>query len=169
MTRRPTFRIAVIALVILALDQFSKHLVLKYLAMGQERVVIDGFFKFVHWANTGAAWSMFTNNNRLLAIVALLALLVLFLSRHYFDAHTKLGQVALGFIFGGIIGNLCDRLLAQHVTDFLRFYLQQRGGQEIGFPAFNVADSAICVGVGLVFILSWRSESAAVKTVQSST
>jgi signal peptidase II len=170
MSRSPTFRIALIALVILVLDQFSKHLVLKYLALGQERVVIDGFFKFVHWANTGAAWSMFTNNNRLLALVALLALVVLFLSRHYFDAHTKLGQVALGFIFGGILGNLTDRLSsAQHVTDFLRFYLQQRGGEEIGFPAFNIADSAICVGVGFVFILSWRNENAAVKTAQSAT
>jgi len=56
------------------------------------------------------------------------------------------------------VGNLIDRLRVKHVIDFLYFYLQQRGGSEIGFPAFNVADSAICTGVGLIFLLTWRNE-----------
>src|ERR1700751_2725150 len=99
MTRAPTFRIALVALIVLALDQITKQLVLKTMYLGQEKVIIDGFFKLVHWANPGAAWSMFMGNNRLLAIVALLALLVLFLSRHYFDAHTLFGQISLGLIF----------------------------------------------------------------------
>src|SRR5882724_10353761 len=115
MTRRPPFRIAMVALVILALDQFTKHLVLKYLSLDQEKVIIRGFFKLVHWANTGAAWSMFMGNNGLLAGVALVALFVLYLSRHYFDAHTLFGQIALGLIFGGIVGNLLDRLFEKHV------------------------------------------------------
>jgi signal peptidase II len=55
---------------------------------------------------------------------------------------------------------LIDRLLFKHVIDFLYFYVQQRGGSEIGFPAFNVADSAICTGVGLVFLITWRAEKA---------
>ena len=158
-------RIAVVALAVLALDQLTKAIVLQFLGKGQERVVIDGFFKFVHWGNTGAAWSIFRGNNELLAIVALLALLVLFLSRHHFDSRTLMVQVAFGFIFGGIVGNLVDRLLpSRHeVIDFLYFYLQQRGGNEVGFPAFNVADSAICTGVGLVFLLTLRGERAAPK------
>jgi signal peptidase II len=155
-------RIAAIALAVLALDQLTKAIVLRFLGKGQERVVIDGFFKFVHWGNTGAAWSLFRGNNELLAIVALLALLVLFLSRHHFDSRTLLGQVAFGLIFGGIVGNLVDRLLpSRHeVIDFLYFYLHQRGGSEVGFPAFNVADSAICTGVALVFLITWRSDRA---------
>lgn len=158
--RTPNRRIAGIALAVFALDQFTKFLVLRLLGSGQERVVIDGFFKFVHWGNTGAAWSLFRGNNELLAIVALAALLVLFLSRHHFDTRTVLGQIAFGLIFGGIAGNLTDRLLPGRngVIDFIRFYLHQRGGDEIGFPAFNVADSAICTGVGLVFLITWRSE-----------
>jgi signal peptidase II len=168
MTRTPTFRIALVAVIVLALDQFTKQLILKFMYLGDERVVIDGFFKLVHWANTGAAWSMFMNNNGLLAIVALLALFVLFISRHYFDAHTLFGQVSLGLIFGGILGNLIDRLVEKHVTDFLYFYLQRRGGGELGFPAFNIADSAICVGVGLIFVLSWRNEKRLGKPVQPS-
>src|SRR5207247_11117913 len=107
---------------------------------------------------TGAAWSLFRGNNHLLAIVAIVALAVLFFSRHHFDARTPLGQAAFGLIVGGIVGNLIDRLWAGHVIDFIYFYLQQRSGTEIGFPAFNVADSAICTGVGLVFLVTWKSE-----------
>jgi signal peptidase II len=156
--RTPNRRIALVAALVIALDQLTKQIVLRLLGYSQEKIVIEGFFKFVHWGNTGAAWSLFRGNNGLLAGVALLALLVLFLTRHQFDSRTLLSQIAFGLIFGGIVGNLIDRLWVGHVIDFIYFYLQQRGGTEIGFPAFNVADSAICTGVGLVFLITWRSE-----------
>ena len=156
--RTPSRRIAVIAVLVIALDRLTKQIVLRLLGYAQEKVVIGGFFKFVHWGNTGAAWSLFRGNNELLAGVALIALLVLFLSRHHFDLRTLLSQIAFGLIFGGIVGNLIDRLWVGHVIDFIYFYLQQRSGTEIGFPAFNVADSAICTGVGLVFLITWRSD-----------
>ena len=158
MLRTPNRRIAVIALLVVALDQITKQIVLHFLGYSHEKVVIEGFFKFVLWGNTGAAWSLFRGNNALLALIAVVALVVLFFSRHHFDARSTLGQLAFGLICGGIVGNLIDRLWAKHVIDFLYFYLQQRDGTEIGFPAFNVADSAICTGVGLVFLLTWRSE-----------
>ncbi|MGO9200253.1 MAG: signal peptidase II [Limisphaerales bacterium] len=154
-------RIALIALAVVVLDQATKQVVLRFLSGGQEKVIIDGFFRFVYWGNTGAAWSLLRGRNALLATVAVAALVVLFLSRRHFDAHTMLGQIALGLVFGGIIGNLVDRLLVKHVIDFIYFYLQQRGGGEIGFPAFNVADSSICSGVALIFIVTWRSERGA--------
>jgi signal peptidase II len=159
--RTPNRRIALIALLVVALDQLTKQIVLRLLGYAQEKVVIEGFFKFVHWGNTGAAWSLFRGNNGLLAGIALFALLVLFLSRHYFDSRTLLSQIAFGLIFGGIVGNLIDRLRAGHVIDFIYFYLQQPNGAEIGFPAFNVADSAICTGVGLVFLITWLSDRKA--------
>jgi signal peptidase II len=155
-----TRRIAIVAVLIFSIDQITKHIVKWLLPLGDEKIIVNGFFKFVHWQNTGAAWSMFTGKNYILAIVGVVALFVLFRSRHHFDSHTTLGQVALGLIFGGIIGNLTDRIIFQHVTDFLYFFVQRRGGGELGFPAFNVADSAICVGVGLIFILSWKNEKA---------
>ncbi len=155
----PNRRIGLIALLVIAVDQLTKALVLRWLGYAEEKVVVDGFFKFVHWTNTGAAWSLFRGRNELLAMIALLALVVLFFSRHHFDSRTLLGQIAFGLIFGGIVGNLIDRLVRRHVIDFLYFYLQQRGGGEIGFPAFNVADSAICTGVALVFLVTWKNES----------
>jgi signal peptidase II len=159
MVRTPNRRIGLIAFTIIGLDQLTKALVLKFLDYAHgERVLIDGFFRLVNWGNTGAAWSMFRGNNRILALVALVALVVLFFSRHHFDSRTWMGQVAFGLIFGGIVGNLIDRLFREQVIDFLYFYIQQRGGGELGFPAFNVADSAICTGVALIFLLSWKSE-----------
>jgi len=134
-------------------------MVIHYLGHGEEKVVVDGFFKLVYWGNTGAAWSLFRGNNALLAIIALAALLVLFLTRHHFASHTHAGQVALGLIFGGIVGNLIDRLRVEHVIDFLYFYVQPRGHEEIGFPAFNIADMAICIGVAMILLISWRSDT----------
>jgi signal peptidase II len=153
-------RIGVFALLIYILDQGTKWLVLLKLPENAQHEVIPGFFRFVHWGNTGAAWSLLQGNNDLLAIIALAALLILFLSRHHFESRTLTGQIAFGMIFGGIVGNLTDRLLPsrQHVIDFLYFYLNRADGREIGFPAFNVADSAICVGVGLVFYVTWKAD-----------
>jgi signal peptidase II len=159
--RTPNRRIALLAAAVVVLDQLTKSIVNACLIPGEEKVILPGFFKFVHWGNTGAAWSLFTGNNLVLAGVAVVAVFVLFMSRHHFDSRSPLGQVAFGLIFGGIVGNLIDRLRVQHVVDFLYFYLQQRNGTEIGFPAFNVADSAICTGVGLIFLLTWRNEQQA--------
>lgn len=149
-----------IALTIFVLDQLTKWVVRAQLPFDAEPLkVVPGFFSLVHWRNTGAAWSLFRGNNAELTVVAFAALVVLFLTRHHFDIHTRGGQISLGFIFGGILGNLCDRLLHNHVTDFLYFYIIPRGGEELGFPAFNLADSAICTGVGLLLFLSWQTES----------
>jgi len=154
-------RMALIALVVFALDQAAKWLALHSLGPDQERNVIDGFFKFVLWGNSGAAWSLLYGRNGLLAVVSLAALVALYYWRRHFHVHTVLGQLALGLIFGGIAGNLFDRLdpARHHVIDFLRFYMIRRSGEEIGFPAFNVADSAICVGVGLLMLVSWKLDT----------
>jgi signal peptidase II len=155
-------RIFLLAFMVFGLDQLTKYLVLRLLPSGEEINIIDGFFKFVHWVNTGAAWSMFRGNNHALALIALLALVTLFLTRHHFNSHTFAGQIAFGLIFGGIVGNLTDRLLPSRraVVDFLCFYLLPRGGVEHCFPAFNVADTAICTGVALIFLISWKKENS---------
>jgi signal peptidase II len=154
-------RMFLLATLILALDQATKNLVLQYLGPEQEKVVIDGFFKFVQWGNTGAAWSLFHDRNGILAAVSALALVCLVVWRRHFHVHTLAGQISLALICGGIAGNLFDRTTRDQVIDFLRFYLYRRSGKEIGFPAFNIADSAICVGVGLLILLSFHLESAA--------
>jgi signal peptidase II len=157
-----------LAAFIFALDQATKNLVLLYLGPSDEqgKIIVPGFFKLVCWTNTGAAWSLFRDQNSRLAVVSAVALVCLIIWRRHFHVHTLLGQLSLSLICGGILGNLFDRIstraLAPHqVIDFLRFYLFRRGGDEIGFPAFNVADSAICIGVGLLILLSFRPETLA--------
>lgn len=162
MSLTPNRRMALIAAAVFAFDQWTKWLVLEFLDHSQERILLPGFFKFVHWVNTGAAWSLFHDKNTILAIVSFIALLGLIVWRNHFETKTIMGQISLGLIFGGIAGNLFDRVhpARHHVIDFLRFYLERRSGDVIGFPAFNIADSAICIGVGLLFILSWRKENS---------
>jgi len=159
---KPTGRIVVLAICVFILDQITKWFVLRGIDLGDEIQVIPGFFNLTYRQNTGAAWSMFSGNNKVLATVALAALVVLYLTRHHFSAHRLIGQFAFGLIFGGIIGNLTDRLLpGRHaVVDFLHFYMARRGTNDFfDFPAFNVADSAICTGVALIFLLNWQNDA----------
>ena len=150
------------AAVIYGFDQITKFLVLKSLGQGQEKVIVEGFFRFVHWGNTGASWSLFRDNNTTLAVVAGVAFVVLIFTRKLFSTHTLVGQIAFGMILGGVAGNLTDRIIPsrQHVIDFLRFYVDTTNG-EVGFPAFNVADSGICVGVAVLFWVTLQAERAA--------
>jgi signal peptidase II len=160
---KPNRRIAALALAVLLCDQITKWFVRRDIFLGEEDPIIPGFFNLTYRVNTGAAWSMFTGNNAVLATVALVALVGLYLARHHFNAHRLGGQFAFGLIFGGIIGNLIDRLLpGRHaVVDFLHFYMARRGTSDIfDFPAFNVADSAICTGVALIFLINWQEEPA---------
>ena len=167
--KSPFLRLLFIALAVILTDQSTKFMVMEHLKLGEQREWIAGFFRLVHWGNTGAAWSMFRDNNLVLAGIALVALVILFFSRKHFEAHRLIGQVALGLMFGGIIGNLIDRFRIGHVVDFIYFFTYRKAGGDIGFPAFNVADSAICVGVGFLFIITLQkdNESKSIPVISS--
>lgn len=154
-TGGPEARIVMLGGAILFLDQLSKLVIVLTLKLGEHWALMPGFLHIVHWGNTGSAWSLFHGNNGVLAVVALLAVGALWYWRHHFEAHRPMGQAALGLLFGGTLGNLVDRLLPsrRHVVDFLYFHVHPRGGGEAGFPAFNVADVAICTGVGLMLLM----------------
>lgn len=151
-------RIWTLAAAVFATDQATKLTVLRLLGPYEERQVLPGFFKFVHWQNTGAAFSMLPQSNGILAVISGAAVFLLWRFRRHFDSERLGGQLALGLLLGGIAGNLLDRILPsrRHVIDFLYFHLHPRAGGELGFPAFNVADTAICIGVGLLILLSWQ-------------
>ena len=151
--------VALIAITIAALDQATKWLVVRSISPEESRTVINGFFSLVNWRNTGAAWGVFQHYNFLLTAISLLTVLALCFFRRSFRLNHAGPRLALGLIIGGILGNLIDRLRVGSVIDFLLFYIGQ-----YRWPAFNLADSAICIGVGLYVILSWRSDSEAQKT-----
>ena len=150
--------ILAVAAIVLIADQLTKQIVVNTIDTAEQIILIEGFLKFVNWHNTGAAWSQFEGKSLHLAAISFVALVALIHYRQHFETHTKRGKFAMGMLMGGIVGNLIDRVVYQHVVDFIRFYLHQRGGGEIGYPAFNIADMAICVGVGMLFVQAWREQ-----------
>jgi len=146
-------RIVPIAILIALLDQLTKQLVVRLIDPGDPVPVVDGYFRLVNWGNTGAAWGLFQNSNLILATISVITLVVIALFRHSFQIHLLGNKIALGLLAGGIAGNVVDRFRYGHVVDFLDFAIHEHH-----WPAFNVADSAICVGVGLYLVVTWRDE-----------
>jgi signal peptidase II len=150
--------LAAISLPIYALDQATKWWTVSAYDRGHlPHTVVPGFFDLVYWQNTGAAFSIGHGNNVLfigLSIVALIGFLIAWVRGVFKDQPSRWG---IALLIGGILGNLTDRIVHGHVVDFLLFDLHIRFANP--WPAFNVADSAICIAVGLFFIASFRKES----------
>ncbi len=142
--------LASIALPLYALDQATKWWIVRHLELHDQRTVIADFFDLVYWSNTGAAFSAFTGQNTFFIVISTVALiaLVYFYLRGAFKDRPSRWAVAL--LTAGILGNLTDRLAHGHVVDFLLFNLHVRYADP--WPAFNVADSCICVATGLFII-----------------
>lgn len=144
-----------LTLVILALDQLTKAWIAARLPFptygdpGGAIPIVKGFFYLVHVGNTGAAWSMFSGQSVMLAVLAAATLVAIWFWRSALHLRERLPQIAFGLLCGGIVGNLLDRLRHGHVVDFVDLHF----GTYI-YPTFNVADSGICVGV---FLYLWQS------------
>lgn len=146
-----------IGLVVLGLDQLTKMWIVAQLPLGSYGPgrwipVIDGFFHLVHVGNTGAAWSLFTGRSTILALLALVTLGAIYFWRRSLGLRQRWMQISFGLLCGGIVGNLIDRLAYGHVVDFLDFHF----GSYI-YPTFNIADSGICIGVGIYFVYSLKN------------
>ena len=133
-----------VALCVVLLDQASKEWVRGAFSLHESVPVIPGFFHLTYIRNTGAAWGLFSGQNIALSALALVMLAVLVAFRRKILPPGRVHRVALGLLCGGIVGNLFDRLRLDYVVDFLDFFVRSSH-----FPAFNVADSAICIGVGI--------------------
>ena len=148
-----------IVTVVVALDQWTKILVSHKLALGESISPIkalERFFKIVHWHNTGATFGLFQNANIVLLITSIV---IVFAVLYYYQGVQKnawLAKVSLSLIVAGALGNIVDRIKFSYVIDFLSF------GR---FPVFNVADSAVTVGVFLMVILFLMSENKTSKEV----
>ena len=142
-----------------ALDQLTKHWVLRSISPYDARIVLPDFFHLVNVTNTGAAFGSFKGNNTffiVISIVALVVVTVLLVRTRQPDAWRDL---SLALLLAGILGNLTDRLLYGHVIDFLLFNLHVRYADP--WPAFNVADSCISIAVVLFVVHSFRKQKSA--------
>jgi signal peptidase II len=148
----------VIAMGVFALDRWSKWLVNNSFTAFDIKTVIPGFFNIVHSENPGVAFGIFaenTSHSRTLLLVGLSVVAILILAGMLWkiDRQDNLTATGLALIFGGAIGNVYDRVRVGAVTDFLDFY-----AGSYHWYTFNLADSAICVGAGLL-ILSMLSSN----------
>ena len=138
--------LGLIALVIIALDQYSKHLIRSTVPIYSVWDPIPGLGRlltFTHLENTGAAFGMFTDTNTLFAILALIvSAVILFFGRQFVQHHWLL-PIAFGMQVGGALGNVIDRVTRGGVTDFIDVHF---------WPVFNVADSSVVVGTTLLAI-----------------
>lgn len=138
-----------VSLAVLVADQWTKWLVELHLPRGTSRPVVEGFFNLVHVRNSGVAFGLFAEQGAARAwLLALLGLVALTAVGIYFwmtPRGDRLLLAALSLVAGGAVGNLVDRIAAGGVTDFLDVYVGRHH-----WPAFNVADSAITVGIALM-------------------
>jgi signal peptidase II len=161
---RPWPLLLMVTLPIFLLDVVTKWIVLATIPSHASIPVIPGVFNLVRVYNTGAAFGMGQNNNHIflaLAAVALVVLLVLWFRRVFQEKTTRL---AVALMLSGIAGNLLDRILFGHVIDFLDVILPWYGH----WPAFNVADSAICVAAFLLVWTAFFPEPEAESTLKKS-
>ena len=135
---------------ILVLDQWTKSLIIQKLLLYQKVEVIQGFFNILHVRNTGGAFGIFGGDKGglgsiLFVVVSLVAIGVIVILFIRIKEDEKTLALSFSLILSGAIGNLIDRLRYGEVIDFLDFYLSSTH-----WPTFNVADSAICIGIGLM-------------------
>ena len=138
-----------IALLVLILDQLSKWWVQAYINNTASHFSFGGFFNLVEAWNNGVSFSMF-NNGGMLGIILLSAFaigVIIFLIYWLKNEKNRLTQVSLGFIIGGALGNVTDRLRFGAVYDFLDFYYKNWH-----WPAFNLADTFICIGALIIIV-----------------
>ena len=159
------FPYILLALLVVTLDAITKWMILTNLSIHSAVPVIPGFFQIVHVRNTGAAFGIGANSGSALVPLLLNAgAIVVFVLVVIYSIRAALTerilQTGLHLILGGAIGNLIDRFRFGSVIDFLDVYITT-GGREHHWPAFNVADSAICIGMALLFIDMWRKPKPA--------
>ncbi|HUX07121.1 MAG TPA: signal peptidase II [Acidobacteriota bacterium] len=145
-----------VPVLLVVVDQWTKALVRETIDQYDRIEVIEGFFRINHVQNKGAAFGLFSDladgeRELLLSTLGGIALMLVVFYSLRLPPHEWLSQLGLHMIFAGAIGNLVDRFTIGWVTDFLEFYWQQ-----FRWPAFNVADSCIVLGVCLLLIDTFR-------------
>lgn len=156
-TVSPRYRLLVItSAVVLVLDQATKFYIDGRFNLGESLTVLEHFFNITYVRNKGAAFGILADSNLRIPFfitVSVLAALGILWYMHRLREDQRLLHFSLALIFSGAAGNLIDRIRLGEVIDFLDFYWYQ-----YHWPAFNVADSAITIGVGILLVNLWLEE-----------
>jgi signal peptidase II len=148
--RKLSYLLSAIAVVVVALDQWSKVWIRANVPLGGELPLWPDVVHLSHILNRGAAWGAFAGQRWMLVIVSLIVVLAVLTTIRKIAANGALTTIAMGFVLGGAVGNLIDRVLQGAVTDMIDLDTPWRIVRE--FPVFNLADSALTLGVILLAI-----------------
>jgi len=136
-----------IALIVIAIDQLTKWLVATNMKIGESITIIPNILYITSHRNRGAAWGILQGQLWLFYLITVVVVIGLVIYIQRLPREERLFGVALGLMLGGAIGNFIDRLVRKEVVDFIHTYIFT-----YDFPIFNIADSALSIGVALVFL-----------------
>jgi len=142
----------IVAALIVTFDQLTKLWIRAHLALGESLSITDRL-SLTYVGNTGSAFGLLANRTVLLIIIGIASLLIVLLFLRYLSQVTTLSMVSIGLVWGGAVGNFIDRLRLGYVTDFIYFRLWG----SFYWPAFNIADGAIVVGVVVLIYSFYKS------------
>lgn len=140
-------KMAIISFICIILDQIVKLIIIDNIALNKGIKIIEDFFYLTYVRNYGAAWSILSGSRVFLIIVAIISLILIYF---FLIKNTKLSKfniLCFGLLYGGIIGNLIDRVVRGYVVDYLEFIIIN-----YNFPIFNIADSLIVISIFLIII-----------------
>ncbi len=133
---------------VITLDQVSKLLAIAHLKGGDSFVIIDKVLRFTYVENRGAAFGMLDDKRWIFLVLSTVGIAAMIVFLFKFAKGNKLLSTALAFVIGGGIGNMIDRIFLGFVVDFIDFYAFPK----VWMWVFNIADSFVCVGAGLVIL-----------------
>jgi signal peptidase II len=145
-----------IALLVIALDQLTKWMIVKKMEYGESIEIIENLLYITSHRNRGAAWGILQGQMWFFYIITIAVIIGLVYYIQKMAKDSRLLGVALALMLGGAIGNFIDRVARQEVVDFVHTYIFS-----YSFPVFNVADAALSIGVGLLVIHMFLEEKNA--------
>ncbi|MEC5422768.1 signal peptidase II [Virgibacillus sp. C22-A2] len=143
-----------LALAVIVIDQITKWAVVKTMALGEKITIIENFFYLSSHRNKGAAWGILQGQMLFFYIVTVIVVIGVIVYMQKYAKESKTLGIALSLILGGAIGNFIDRVFRKEVVDFFDFIIFN-----YNFPIFNIADSALVVGVTLIIIATIIDET----------
>lgn len=144
----------IIAFIVIVIDQLSKWFIVKTMEFGEQITVIQDFFYITSHRNKGAAWGILQGQMMFFYIVTGVVVVGIIFYMQKYAKESKMLAISLSFVLGGALGNFIDRLFRKEVVDFFDFVIFN-----YDFPIFNVADSALVIGVILIIIATIVDES----------
>lgn len=146
-TEEDMFKYYMLAFIVILSDQLSKWLIVEKMNPTESIVIIENFFKITSHRNSGAAWGILQDQMIFFYIITLVVVIGIIYYMQKYAKKSGLLALALSLLLGGAIGNFIDRLFRKEVVDFLDFKIIN-----YNYPIFNIADSALFIGVGVLII-----------------